>query len=83
MDRQGRALDELFSTARPIAGMRSDASVNTFYIVSERHCLNETGLPCRARSLRRAKPFPHVEQAKFLAAWSFDAWTPSGIWVFW
>lgn len=63
-----RTLDELLTAAWMIADVWSDAAVYTLYrLVSRGHAANLMRvLPCRARSLRLAKPFEHVEQAKAL-----------------
>lgn len=64
MHGQGRSLDELLATFGPVTDVWSDTAVNTLCFMSVAvHTREENiDIPWRARSLRRAKPFPQVLQ---------------------
>ena len=63
--RQRRSLDELLIATGIVADMRSNTTVYTFYTQSQRKInrFRVKFVPCRARSLRRANPLPHVLHA--------------------
>jgi hypothetical protein len=63
MDGQGRTLNELLVATRMITDVRSDTTVDSFYRkISLSPSVPQVcrHLPCRARSLLRANPLPHV-----------------------
>lgn len=79
VDSESRALDELLSAVLKVTHMRTDAAVNSLCReVSGGATRCGSNIPWRARSLRLAKPLPHVLHGYALGAGGWD-WPGPGI----